>query len=69
VHLKLPYNAVVSEYQESSPLQSGDQVKVVGFEGVENLYGVLANIKDGHGLYVFSLCDLKAVGKNQPITP
>jgi len=63
VHLKLPYNAVVSEYQESGPLQSGNQVKVVGFKGVENLCYVLANIKAGHGLHVFSLCDLKAVDK------
>jgi len=63
VHLKLPYNAVVSEYQESGPLQSSDQVKVVGFEGVENLCDVLANIKAGHGLYVFSFSDLKAADK------
>jgi hypothetical protein len=38
-------------------------VKVVGFEGVENLYDVLANIKAGHGPYVFPLCDMKAADK------
>jgi hypothetical protein len=62
-HLKLPYDAVVSEYQERGPLQSGDQVKVFGFEGVEDLYGVLVNIKAGRNSYVFPLCDLKAVNE------
>jgi hypothetical protein len=62
-HLKLPFDAVVSEYQERGPLQAGDQVKVVGFEGVEDLYGVLVNIKAGRNSYVFPLCDLKAVNE------
>ena len=58
-HLKLPFDTVVSEYQERGPLQAGDQVKVVGFEGVEDLYGVLVNIKAGRNSYIFPLCDLK----------
>jgi hypothetical protein len=62
-HLKLPFEAVVSEYQERGPLQDGDLVKVVGFEGVEDLYGVLVNIKAGRNAYVFPLCDLKAANE------
>jgi hypothetical protein len=62
-HLKLPFDAFISEYQERGPLQSGDQVKVVGFEGVEDLYGVLVNIKAGRNSYVIPLCDLKAVNE------
>ena len=61
--LKLPFEAVVSEYQERGPLQSGDRVTVVGFEGVEDLYGVLVNIKAGRNSYVFPLCDLKAINE------
>jgi hypothetical protein len=61
--LKLPFDAVVSEYQERGPLQSGNQVKVVRFEGVEDLYGVLVNIKAGRNSYIFPLCDLKAVNE------
>ena len=69
-HLKLPFDAVVSEYQERGPLQVGDQVKVVGFEGVENLYGVLVDIKAGRIPYVFPLCDLKAANeKSANFTP
>jgi hypothetical protein len=65
-HLKLPLEAVVSESQERGPLQSGDRVKVTGFEGVEDLYGVLVNIKVGRSAYVFPLCDLKAADKKSP---
>ena len=59
-HLKLPFEAVVSEFQERGPLQAGDLVKVIGFEGVEDHYGVLVNIKARGNAYVFPLCDLKA---------
>ena len=62
-HLKLPFDAAVSEFQERGPLQAGDQVKVIGFEGVEDLYGVLVNIKAGRNSYVFPLCDLKAANE------
>lgn len=62
-HLKLPFDAVVSEYQEHGPLQSGDLVKVTGIAGVEDLYGVLVNIKARGNLYVFPLCDLKSANQ------
>ena len=63
-HLRLPLEAVVSEFQDRGPLQAGDRVKVIGFEGVEDLYGVLVNIKARGRLYVFPLCDLEAVNQN-----
>jgi hypothetical protein len=62
-HLKLPFDAVVSEFQERGPLQAGDMVKVIGFEGLEDLYGVLVNIKVKGNPYVFPLCDLKAANE------
>jgi hypothetical protein len=62
-HLQLPFEAVVSEFQERSPLHAGDLVKVMGFEGVEDLYGVLVNIKARGNAYVFPLCDLKAANE------
>ena len=59
-HLQLPFDAAVSESQEHGPLRFGDQVKVIEFEGVEYLYGILVNIKARGEAYVFPLCDLKA---------
>jgi hypothetical protein len=62
-HLKLPFEAAVSESQARGPLRFGDQVKVIGFQGVEDPYGVLVHIKIGRNAYVFPLCDLKAVNE------
>jgi hypothetical protein len=70
-HLKLPFEPVVSEFQERGPLHAGDLVKVIGFEGVEDLYGVLVSIKARGNAYVFPLCDLKAANEksaNFPLT-
>jgi hypothetical protein len=70
-HLKLPFEAEVSEFQERGPLQAGDLVKVIDFEGVEDHYGVLVNIKARGNAYVFPLCDLKAADErsaNYPLT-
>ena len=70
-HLKLPFDAVVSEFQDRGPLQAGDMVKVIGFEGLEDLYGVLVNIKARGNPYVFPLCDLKTANErstNFPLT-
>ena len=60
-HLKLPFEAEVSELQERGPLRAGDRVRVLAFAGVADLYGVLVNIKAGPMTNVFPLCDLKAV--------
>ena len=59
-HLKLPFDAVVSEFQERGPQRVGDLAKVIDIEGVEDRYGVLVNIKAKGNAYVFPLCDLKA---------
>ncbi len=61
VHLKLPFEAEVSESQDRGPLHFGDRVMVTGFEGAEDMYGILVNIKAGRKAYVLPLCDLKAV--------
>lgn len=62
-HLKLPFEAAISESQERGPLRFGDRVTVIAFEGVEDLYGVLVKIKVERKSYVFPLCDLKATNK------
>ncbi len=63
VHLKLPFEAEVSEIQERGPLQAGDRVTVTGFEVIDDLYGILVKINAGGSAYVFPLCDLKAANQ------
>jgi hypothetical protein len=38
-------------------------VKVISFEGMEDLYGILVNIQVGHQGYIFPLSDVKATNK------
>lgn len=64
--LTLPFEAEVSEWQERGPLRAGDRVTVLDFEDVEDLYGILVNIRTKGGDYTFPLCDLKAIDQNSP---
>ena len=61
--LKLPFDAFVSESQDRGPLHAGDLLTVTSFEGVEEMYGVLAHVIAKHKNYVFPLCDLEAANE------
>lgn len=54
----------MTEWQERGPLQGGDLVNVVGIRDIEDLYGILVDLRVGHRKYVFPLCDLIAVDEN-----
>ncbi len=42
--LKLLFEAKISTYQESGPLQGGDNITVLSISGEEDLYGILVRI-------------------------
>jgi hypothetical protein len=58
-HLKVPFSAVVAEYQ-SGPIRAGDQVSVMGISEPDDHYGTLVHAKHKREFYEFPLCDLKA---------
>ncbi|MCB0189750.1 MAG: hypothetical protein KDE31_36010 [Caldilineaceae bacterium] len=62
-HLTFPFEAVVDEFQERGPLQSGDRVRVLGIEMVDDSYGVIVKLRHGRKVYHFPLCDLKMIGR------
>ncbi len=62
--LVFPFDAVVSEYQESGYLQAGDKISVRRLREVHELYGLLVELRRGRERYDFPLCDL-AVAHNQ----
>lgn len=62
--LSFPFEAEVSEWQERGPLRTGEEVKVLGIEGSEDLYGILVSVRREHRKYVFPLCDLEVVDKS-----
>ena len=64
--LRFPFEAVVDEYQEPGPLQSGDRLTALDIEGVDDLYGVLVSCRRDRRSYDFPLADLAAVDEDSP---
>jgi hypothetical protein len=64
--LAFPFEAKVAGYQERGPLQAGDRVKVTGIGLVDDLYGVVVDLRRGRRTYAFPLCDLKVTDENSP---
>ena len=65
-NLTFPFEAEVSEWQESGHLETGERVSVLGIEIVDDSYGVIVAIKTNHGRYDFPLCDLEAIPDTSP---
>ena len=62
--LVFPFDAVVSEYQESGYLQAGDKISVRRMREAHELYGLVVELRRGRESYDFPLCDLE-VANNQ----
>jgi len=59
-HLKVPFRAVVEEYDEPGPIREGDRVTVMRIMRLDNSYGTIVAVKHKSGSHQFPLCDLKA---------
>ena len=59
--LTFPFDAVVSGYQDKGPLQSGDRVSVKKISIVDDLYGIIVELRRGRKKYHHPLCDLEVV--------
>lgn len=64
--LRFPFEAGVSELQERGRLRVGDRVIVKGITEIDELYGILVEIKGKHGVSVFPLCDLATPSRRSP---
>ena len=65
-HLAFPFEAEIDEYQSRGPLQAGDRVKVTGIGLVDDLYGLIVDLRLGRRKYAFPLCDLEVIDKRSP---
>jgi hypothetical protein len=63
-HLTFPFEAEIDEFQERSPLQSGDRVRVYGLTDADEFYGVIVRLRKGREKYHFPLCDLEALDED-----
>jgi len=64
--LDFPFEAEAAEFQERGPLQAGDRVKVTGINLVDDLYGVIVDLRVGRRKYAFPLCDLEVTDARSP---
>jgi hypothetical protein len=61
--LRFPFEAEVTEWQERGPLRPGDRLKVKGISGVDDLYGIIVEVRRGRERFDFPLCDLEVTDK------
>ena len=59
--LSFPFDAVVSGYQRKGPLQLGDRVSVKKISIVDDLYGVIVELRRGRKKYHHPLSDLEVI--------
>lgn len=64
--LTFPFEAEVSEWQDRGPIKTGERVRVLGIEIVDDSYGLIVAIKTKHGHYDFPLCDLEVFPDTSP---
>lgn len=65
-HLCFPFEAQVDEYQSKGLFQAGDRVKATGIALVDDLYGVIVDLRRGRRKYAFPLCDLGVMDECSP---
>jgi hypothetical protein len=62
--LTFPFDAVVSGYQDKGPLQSGDRVSVKTISIVDDLYGIIIELRRGRKKYHHPLSDLEVIDED-----
>jgi hypothetical protein len=62
-HLSFPFEAVVNEWQERGPLKAGDTGSIKRISMVDELYGVIVELRVGGKKYEYPLCEFAATDK------
>lgn len=68
--LSFPFETEVVEFTRHGPLRIGDRVTVTGISVVDDLYGIIVEVRRGKEKFDFPLCDLEASNqqsKNYPL--
>ena len=69
-HLKkvlvFPFDVEIVESDDRGPLKVGDKIRVHRINMVDDLYGVIVDVKLGRLKYAHPLCDLEALDKKSP---
>lgn len=62
-HLSFPFEAVVDEWQERGPLKAGDTGSINSISMVDELYGIIVELRVGRKKYEYPLCEFVATDK------
>lgn len=63
-NLEFPFAAIVTDdHEDDGEISSGDKVRVLRINEVDDLMGVMVEIEHELGTYVFPLCNLEAVDR------
>ena len=65
-NLNFPVQAIVDESVSYGPVKFGDKVSIKSLPHLEDLHGIIAEIRLGRKKFAFPLCDLKVVNKTSP---
>ena len=58
-NLEFPFEAEVSLWEKRGPLQDGDLLKVKDISGVDDMYGIIVEVRLGRKRFDIPLCELK----------
>lgn len=64
--LKFPFEAEVI-YSEGCPIVEGDKLKVIGISMIDDLHGIIVDVKKGRKKYAFELCLLEPVDEDKEV--
>jgi hypothetical protein len=62
-HLNFPFEAEVDEWQERGPLKAGDKASIKSISVVDELYGVIVELRVGRKTYEYPLCEFAVTDK------
>lgn len=65
--LKFPFEAKVIESDYDSIIKVGDRLKVLGIGMIDDLHGIIVDVKKGRRKYCIELCLLEAEGEEKEI--
>ena len=66
-NLKFPFEAEVMDSHYGCPIVVGDKLKVIGISMIDDLHGIIVDVKKGRKKYAFELCLLEVVGEDKEV--
>lgn len=63
--LKFPFEAEVIDSDYGSSIATGDKLKVIGISMIDDLHGIIVDVRKERRKYSFELCLLEVIGEDE----